>query len=848
LFLALGSLLSGCSVSDPSILAEAGKETLAAKLEFVVEPGDQLAGKPFSNFPTVAILDSNGNVAKKSSSVVTLTMTSSSGHLLGSTSVVADEGVARFEDLSIDDTSTEVILTATSEDLHSAKTSEFAVNYGTRAIGQPDSNNNYNLEYSMMSPQNSVTDGTKLFVADSGNNRVLIWNSIPTTNQRANMVLGHSNFTGASTRDGINSRTFNHPSYVFADGTKIAVVDQNNNRVLIWNKYPSSNYASADIVLGQPDMTSNTDNNGGVRAQSLSSPTQAFWKGSKFFVVDANNSRVLIWNSFPTTNGQPADVVIGQPNMTSNTPNNGGISARTLSYPMGASYDGTRLFVSDNENHRVLGWNALPSTDQVAADLVLGQPDMVSSAGNNGGKSGQTLLYPGGVYTDGSKLFIADYSNRRVLGWNTMPTVNQQVADFVLGQPDMTAGGTNNGGISARSMNVVTGVSVSGGKLIVSDSGNSRVLIWNAVPATTHVAADRVIGQPDFISDLPNNSGTLSNNLRQPGGIYNDGDRFAVADTLHNRILIWKKIPASNNIPADLVLGQPDLTSSVVNNGGLSALSLNSPQALCSDGTKLFVVDKGNNRVLIWNSWPTSNQQPANLVLGQPDMVSNTYNNGGLSASTLFRPFDCAVDSGRLFVVDQANMRVLIWNTIPTTNQQAANLVQGQGNMTQRYYLSTPTGGMINPSSVAISGTKLIVADTSDHRVMIWNTIPTVNRQNPDVYIGQADGTTQTENLGGLSAKSLFAPMSVRMIDGRLYVADGSNHRVLYWNSVPASSYSNADGVFGQPDFTSSSPNNGGLSHGRLFNPSCVAGSVFNGIKHLLISDTDNDRVTLTPY
>ena len=51
-----------------------------------------------------------------------------------------------------------------------------------------------------MSAQESVSgDGTRFFVADTANNRVLIWNSIPsTTNQAANIVLGQANMTTVS--------------------------------------------------------------------------------------------------------------------------------------------------------------------------------------------------------------------------------------------------------------------------------------------------------------------------------------------------------------------------------------------------------------------------------------------------------------------------------------------------------------------------------------------------------------------------------------------------------------------------------------------------------------------------
>jgi WD40 repeat protein len=44
--------------------------------------------------------------------------------------------------------------------------------------------------------------------------------------------------------------------------------------------------------------------------------------------------------------------------------------------------------------------------------------------------------------------------------------------------------------------------------------------------------------------------------------------------------------------------------------------------AVSSDGVRLFVTDLGYNRVLIWNSIPTQNNQPADVVVGQPDFTS----------------------------------------------------------------------------------------------------------------------------------------------------------------------------------------------------------------------------------
>ena len=45
---------------------------------------------------------------------------------------------------------------------------------------------------------------------------------------------------------------------------------------------------------------------------------------TRLLVADTNNSRVLVWLTFPTTNGQAADFVLGQPDFTTGTPGVGG--------------------------------------------------------------------------------------------------------------------------------------------------------------------------------------------------------------------------------------------------------------------------------------------------------------------------------------------------------------------------------------------------------------------------------------------------------------------------------------------------------------------------------------------
>ena len=84
-------------------------------------------------------------------------------------------------------------------------------------------------------------------------------------------------------------------------GDQLFVADSGNNRVLIWNSIPTENGAPADVVLGQvpaddsEDVFTLDDNNSEPTAQTLSEPAGLLVVDNKLIVVDANSNRVLIY-------------------------------------------------------------------------------------------------------------------------------------------------------------------------------------------------------------------------------------------------------------------------------------------------------------------------------------------------------------------------------------------------------------------------------------------------------------------------------------------------------------------------------------------------------------------------
>ena len=147
-----------------------------------------------------------------------------------------------------------------------------------------------------------------------------------------------------------------------------------------------------------------------------------------------------------------ADLVLGQIDFLGSVANAGGISASTMNYAFNATTDGTKAYVADESNSRILIWNTKNPAQGASADVVLGQPDFISNAPNNGGITARSLAYVESVYSDGTHLFAVDWQNNRVLIWNSIPTTNFQPADVVVGQPDMTSGQVNNGGIGASTL------------------------------------------------------------------------------------------------------------------------------------------------------------------------------------------------------------------------------------------------------------------------------------------------------------------------------------------------------------------------------------------------------------
>jgi hypothetical protein len=349
-------------------------------------------------------------------------------------------------------------------------------------------------------------------------------------------------------------------------------------------------------------------------------------------------------------------------------------------------------------------------TNGQSAELVLGQADFTSATANSGGVSGRSLEWPSGIASTSTTLWVADTGNYRALRWDPLPLANHEYGDQVLGQPTLTNGTDPGATASASTLRIVNDAAISGTKLLVSD-GN-RVLVWSPLPATNGEAADLVLCQAELTHTT---SGNASNRCSAPKGVWTDGTRVAVADAGNNRVLIWTSFPTTNGEAADLVLGQSAFGQSTVPTSP-TASNMWGPTGVYFDGARFYVVDARQNRVMVWNSFPSQNNQAASFALGQPDLTSGA---AATSQSGLNVPHDVAVVGDAVFVSDMSNDRVMVWTPIPTQSGVNAAHVLGQSNFTTAGGSPAPTPSSLdNPMGLVIAGSKLFVADYNHHRVL----------------------------------------------------------------------------------------------------------------------------------
>jgi|HubBroStandDraft_1064217.scaffolds.fasta_scaffold06493_2 uncharacterized protein (TIGR03437 family) len=642
-----------------------------------------------------------------------------------------------------------------------------------------------------------------LYVADTGNNRILAWKNATSSTlanqQPPNLIIGQPD--ACSTLPAINGGLDSPTGLVVDSKGNLYVADSLNNRVL---RYPapfsSSSVASCpvgtatsvssvkpDIVLGQADMFTSRSPNQGV---SVSAKTLYLGSGGSYYpaalaldasgnlyVSDAGNDRVLQYVAASLTAGAAdpaASIVIGQPGFTVvNGPPLGRLDRNTLYTPAGLAFDSPagNLFVSDSYAARLMVFTP-PFSNGMAASRLAG---IVNPA--PAGATASTLNTPEGIVMIDNGPAVLDAGDNRMLifgpyaSWpafasgDTTFASSPPAAIAVLGQganltaaASFTTSAVNAGnpqasfsssGTTIATFDSPVAAAVAGnGDLFVADTYNNRVLVYPT--AGQAAAATEVLGQSGFPYNQPNSIHGREFYFGSPAtasdaGIVVDSSgsvpHLYVSDPYNHRVLGFADArKVGPGVQADLVIGEPDLSTALCNFGGVANTpgteplprqptnaSLCYPTGLAVDnGTgpsgaatqgDLFVADSENGRVLRFPApfAPNATLQ-ADLVLGQTGFTG--ISNPQASQSVMEFPYGLVFDPGRgLLVSDEAANRVLLFSLANPTSGESASTVFGQPN-----FVGTTNAVLKNPHHIAEDSIgELYVADSGHGQILVFD-------------------------------------------------------------------------------------------------------------------------------
>lgn len=628
--------------------------------------------------------------------------------------------------------------------------------YADHVIGQADMGSDaYGLSQSRLRSPEGITyyvnGNTKyLFVADSQNNRVLVFEGSPlnvSDGMNALFVIGQTDFvsdlhpkpsdSSFNTPRGLVVATVNGTPYLF-------VCDTGNHRILAFDISSNSisTGMSASFVIGQPDFIASDLS---LSSTGVARPESLTWDGSHtLYVSDTSNNRVLSFDLNNLSNGMAASHVLGASDLSSAP--HGGVAANSFNEPKGLSYNSSNglLYIADSGNNRVLAFDVSNMVDDMNAVSVLGQSDFVSNTPNT---TQDGLNGPAGLQVDtaNNRVWVVDSNNNRVMVYDiavlSSSTGNRYGLSLSLqniqGSPQITAiTGDYPSGMHFVSASGAAGLSgktelfgtfsfaidqivdtITGGLNFYSNK-NIPVSFTISEPINTNLSLDSAYTATHITTPSGRMGGVAYKYITQMNGLdHVDYGRYFYTLSSRGSFCMTNnplhRIDGSDSLP-----GSSDLCLNVSNDSGASHLDLNFPTAIAvssahNQSGDIFIADTKNNRVVkLANNLFDQSVENVVGVYGQANMGTKgdfiSPYASGTTQSTMRFPQGLAVDEIRdlLFVADTGNNRVLVFNNVDSnTIGSNAAYVLGQSLFTTREYgyglseMSGPTDLEFDPDT-----------------------------------------------------------------------------------------------------------------------------------------------------
>lgn len=593
------------------------------------------------------------------------------------------------------------------------------------------------------------------------------------TGQAADLLLSGHGFdrTGGALR-------FNHPGGIGIVEGRLVLADRNNNRVLVWAGLPASPDEAPALVLGQASFDTNAP---GAGLDGLNWPTAIATDGTRLYVADTYNDRVLVWRSLPTRSKQPADFAL--------TRESG------VSWPWGVWTDGRRLAVSaTSPTGKVLVWNRIPE-GETPADLSLKPADFGT---------------PRAVESDGTRLLVSDHNARNASAaagtffWRAFPAAAATSPDFFVPSPPRDDSG---GGQVLNGEHIHDAEALADGRLVALF--NRTLCVWRSFPTASTDPCAALVG-----STRPGDGG-IDMDAGDNSGVAVGGGRTFVSLNNGNRVLVWNGVPDTNQAAPLFAIGSPDVAANTLATDGIITNAV-----VQTDGRRLWVSSDYDRALHVWRTLPTADGQKADHVYALP-----------------FGPWASARVGEGLALAGQST--VMIWTTAP--DGQPADIV-----------LERAIGGaaLDDLRGVAHDGTYFYLASQSRDTVWAWRGVPSLSTP-PDVTLtveapgrmasdgrylaiahGGPGGGVKLYEVARLAASTpspvqaapglgMNLPQGVSLDRGALFIADTNGNRVLAWrDAADAHALRPPDAVIGATDLTPRSP---AIGRATLFWPGTVA-------------------------
>lgn len=577
-------------------------------------------------------------------------------------------------------------------------------------------------------PSFIATDGTNLYVTDSGNHTI---RKIVIATGSVSTLAGSAGNSGSTDGAGPTAR-FYMPSGITTDGTDLYVADYGNctiRKVVIASGVVTT-------LAGSAGIQGASDGTGG--SARFSYPVGITTDGASLYVTDTNNytiRKVSISTGDVTTIAGSFGI--------QGVADGSGTTARFF-YPKGITTDGLNLFVADQGN-------------QLIRKIVISTGVVTTFAGTTGsfGSSdgfGTTakLDGPTGITISDNILYITDAGSDKI---RKIAIATRAVTTLAGTHIWDSTDGT---GASAR-FNHPEAITTDGTNLYIADSDNCT--IRKAVIATGAVSA--IAGTPG-VCGYSDGTGSAAS-FKWLAGITTDGTNLYVADTRNNAI---RKIVIETGVVTTLA-GSPGNT---VTADGVGVLAkFDNPAGITAVNGYLYVTDL-NSAI-----------RRIEIATGQVTTIYGSVGVGVDNTSFWYVSRGITSDGANLYIADSSNNSIM---KVEIATGHATTVAGSVGNLGSTDGTGT-SARFFYPIGITTDGLNLYVTDTGNttiRKIVIATSVVStiagdVNSPKAPDNAGTPRGKIGAQD--GVGAAAIFGYPEGITTDGRsLFVVDRDNSRI----------------------------------------------------------------------